>query len=606
MKTGFSISDTIAGYVASSDPKSRKFKLKTSDDREFEVLITDATYAYMVMNFGDDWKDCMGDIADRLVAGAFIFVHGFFYPDADGEFEAKWLVFNGDNPGGYRHMEQDWWIRQISAIASKYIEWQFDYPEKDIDYNNYRTKLHVNGQKLGDGIQEVDTISRMTYGMASAYMLTGDEKFLEAAEKGTNYLRDHARCTDKEDIVYWLHAVEKKEDGSEEKMLCSLFGDDYGTIPVYEQIYALAGPIQTYRLTGDPQILDDADKTIALFDNYCKDKEKGGYWSHIDPETFSCTAEKLDETNNRARKNWNSVGDHAPAYLINLWLATGDDKYADFLEYTFDTIEKHFPDYDESPFVQEKFFDDWSKDQTWGWQQNRAVVGHNLKIAWNLMRMNSLRAKDSYVALARKIADLMPDAGCDRQRGGCYDVVSRTLEKGQKQYRFTWHDRKAWWQQEQMILAYLILYGILGDDEYGKHAVESAAFYNAFFLDLADGGVYFNVLANGLPYLCGTERHKGSHSMSAYHSTELCFLAAVYTNLLITKKPMDFYFAPKSNGFKDGILRVSPDILPAGSIKITSVEIDGNAYDDYDAEGLTVKLPETESNLRVKVTVSPV
>jgi len=27
------------------------------------------------------------------------------------------------------------------------------------------------------------------------------------------------------------------------------------------------------------------------------------------------------------------------------------------------------------------FFDDWSKDQTWGWQQNRAVVGHNLKIA---------------------------------------------------------------------------------------------------------------------------------------------------------------------------------------------------------------------------------
>ena len=27
---------------------------------------------------------------------------------------------------------------------------------------------------------------------------------------------------------------------------------------------------------------------------------------------------------------------------------------------------------------------------TWGWQQNRAVVGHNLKIAWNLMRIHSV------------------------------------------------------------------------------------------------------------------------------------------------------------------------------------------------------------------------
>ena len=33
---------------------------------------------------------------------------------------------------------------------------------------------------------------------------------------------------------------------------------------------------------------------------------------------------------NRAKKNWNSVGDHAPAYLINLFLATGEKEYADF------------------------------------------------------------------------------------------------------------------------------------------------------------------------------------------------------------------------------------------------------------------------------------
>ena len=100
------------------------------------------------------------------------------------------------------------------------------------------------------------------------------------------------------------------------------------------------------------------------------------------------------------------------------------------LEYTFDTIAKYFPNYDESPFVQEKFFEDWSPDRTHMWQQNRGVVGHNLKIAWNLMRMYSLKPKPEYEALARKIAEVMPAIGGDQQRGGWYDVMEREREAG--------------------------------------------------------------------------------------------------------------------------------------------------------------------------------
>jgi mannose/cellobiose epimerase-like protein (N-acyl-D-glucosamine 2-epimerase family) len=299
------------------------------------------------------------------------------------------------------------------------------------------------------------------------------------------------------------------------------------------------------------------------------------------------------------------VGDHAPAYLINLYLATGETKYLDFLADTANTICDRFPDYEHSPFVQERFFEDWSHDNSWGWQQDRAVVGHNLKIAWNLMRIQHARPSEKYVQLARKIAALMPEAGSDRQRGGWYDVVERTLQPGQAVHRFVWHDRKAWWQQEQAILAYMILHGSLGDGEYQKHAREAAAFYNAFFLDHEDGGVYFNTLANGLPYLVGNERLKGSHSMSGYHSMELCYLAAVYTNLLITKQPMTLYFKPYPQGFKDGNLRVSPDILPPGSVTISSVEIDGKPYNDFDAHGLFVRLPQTSERVKVKVTIVP-
>jgi hypothetical protein len=94
--------------------------------------------------------------------------------------------------------------------------------------------------------------------------------------------------------------------------------------------------------------------------------------------------------------------------------------------------------------------------------------------------------------------------------------------------------------------------------------------------------------------------------MSGYHSTELCYLASVYTNLLINKQPMDFYFKPYPDGFENRILRVAPDILPVGSIRIAEVWIDDERYTDFDADALLVTLPETERRVRVKVRLEPV
>lgn len=605
MNVDFTFSDTVSGYVTNFDTASGVFGLRTSDGREYKVTLTDMTYARYVFNLDEGYRDATGDMRKLLaLSRQFVHVYGTFYPNSDKAcFEAQWMVFSGNGPGNYRHEEPDWWIKQARSIGSSYLKWQFGYPAEQIDYKKYRTFLHLAGAKKGDYLQETDTISRMVYGLAAAYLMTGEDAYLEGAEKGTQYLRDHMRFYDKdEDIVYWYHGV-KVEGDRETKLLTSEFSDDANSLPMYEQIYALAGPCHTYRINGDPKILSDMEKTCSLFEKYYKDPKQGGYFSHIDPIEFNARAESLG--NNRAKKNWNSVGDHAPAYLVNLYLATGEKKYADFLEYTFDTITKYFPDYANSPFVNERFHEDWSHDQGWGWQQNRAVAGHNLKIAWNLMRMQSLKPKDEYVAFARKIAEIMPAAGSDMQRGGWYDVVERKIQPDGKNYRFVWHDRKAWWQQEQAILAYMILHGVLKDQEYLRLAREAANFYNAFFLDHDDGGVYFNCLANGMPYLLGNERMKGSHSMSAYHSMELCYLSAVYTNLLITKQPMWMHFKPMPDGFKDRILRVSPDILPPGSVFIEECQIDGKPYTQFDAKALTVKLPQSRERMRVKVKISP-
>lgn len=600
----FEFSDTIAGYVTKFDRGRKTFYLKTYDGREFPVKITSNAWARGPRNLEEPYCDFTGKMESLLVEGQYLFTLGIFYPEKGTHvFEAKVLVFPGEGVDNFSFEQPDWWIKQARAIADFYIKAQFGGPE-NIDYRLYRTMLSLTGERKPQKRQETDTISRMVYGMASAFLLTGEDRFLEAAEKGTQYLRDHMRFYDTdENVVYWYHGIDVR-DQKEHKVFASEFGDDYDAIPMYEQIYALAGPTQTYRINGDPAIMKDIRMTIDLFDRFFLDKEKEGYFSHIDPVTLDPRAESLGR--NRARKNWNSVGDHAPAYLINLWLATGEPRYRDFLVYTADCITKYFQDYEHSPFVQEKFLEDWSHDKTWGWQQNRGVIGHNLKIAWNLMRINSLKSDPRYVEFCKKIAKVMPTVGMDKQRGGWYDVMERELEPGQEHHRFAWHDRKAWWQQEQGILAYQILYGVLKDKEYLKIARESASFYNAFYLDHDDGAVYFNVLNNGLPFLLGTERLKGSHSMSAYHSIELCYLAQVYTNLLNTRQPLDLYFKPMVNGFPGNVLRVAPDILPKGSVRLSQVWIDNSPWKNFDAENLTVEIPNLNYRPKIKVRIEPV
>src|SRR3954447_11590206 len=596
---GFTFSDTIAGVVTASAGDT--FTLQTADGRDFQVRLTSNTFAELCRNLGEPYLDATGQMADMCQPGRWLFTYGVFYPEGgDFDFDAKHIVFLGRSANDFVFERPNWWIKQIRELATFYLRAEFG--DGEIDYRQYRTSIDIGGRaNMGTYRQETDTISRLVYGFATAYLLTGEDRFLEAAEKGTEYLRAHFRTVDaSEGVAYWAHGIDVVEN-TERKILASEFGDDYDAIPAYEQIYALAGPTQTFRITGDPRILSDIEMTVALFDKFYLDREGGGFFSHIDPITFDARSETLGH--NQGRKNWNSVGDHAPAFLINAYLATGEEKYASFLALTADTIVNHFTDYDKSPFVNERFHQDWAPDHAWGWQHNRAVVGHNLKIAWNLMRINSVRPSTRYVELARKIGEVMPPIGSDRQRGGWYDVMEREKSEGDEWYRYTSHDRKAWWQQEQAILAYLILTGILGD-EYRAEARNAAAFYNAWFLDHDSGAGYFNVLATGLPYVVGTERLKGSHSMSAYHNTELCFLAAVYTNLLITKQPLDLHFKPRSDGFADDrVLRVSPDILPPGSVRIEQVWVDGQPWSDFDADAMTVQLPQG-GEVTVKVRVA--
>jgi hypothetical protein len=114
------------------------------------------------------------------------------------------------------------------------------------------------------------------------------------------------------------------------------------------------------------------------------------------------------------------------------------------------------------------------------------------------------------------------------------------------------------------------------------------------------------VLAAGQPWLVGNERFKGSHSMSMYHSAELCYLASVYGHLLMNGQPLTLWFHPDPSGFPDRTLRVTPDALPPGRVRLEWVEVDGRPYAAFDATAMTVKLPDVAGPVTVRAHLAAV
>ncbi len=149
--------------------------------------------------------------------------------------------------------------------------------------------------------QETDTISRLVYGFATAYLLHRRRALPRGGRAGHRVpARAHALRRRRRKASSTGITASTSTGDREEKVFASEFGDDYDAIPAYEQIYALAGPIQTYRITGDPRILRDAEMTVDLFERFFADPDKGGYFSHVDPINLDPQAESLGH--NRAEE----------------------------------------------------------------------------------------------------------------------------------------------------------------------------------------------------------------------------------------------------------------------------------------------------------------
>ena len=102
-KVQFTFSDTVAGYVTSVDKGKKTFTLKTAANKEFQVKLTNTTYAELLRNLGEPFQDPGVALEDLLAAGRYLFACGIFYPEkGELRFEAKHIILAGRNSDEYR------------------------------------------------------------------------------------------------------------------------------------------------------------------------------------------------------------------------------------------------------------------------------------------------------------------------------------------------------------------------------------------------------------------------------------------------------------------------------------------------------------------------
>jgi len=544
-------------------------------------------------------------------------------------YSARRVVLMHSEPNNYGWEESHWWLQQINILFEQWLDALFEtrreFTEDDFA-EFYRTNLDLLGGTTNDVTQECATMSRFLYGLSSAYLLTGNERSLAAARACSKYLIN-AFSSPSHDGEYITWKFGRVKDGTSTKeIIGSLNPDDRGTFALYEQIYALSGLTQYFRVTQDTWVLGYIIRTISAFEQFYLDEErpddtcftgKGGYFSHIDPVTMRPDSPSLDATGNREKKNWNSIGDHIPAYLINLLVSIDplpesdqDDSWArlrdlcrKILDDCVTNILDHFAPEDGTKFVNERFHKDWSYDTTWGWQQNRGIVGHNLKISWNLTRCahyyhrliaeakqtGDQDTESKYADLAQRCYDFsrqigrnMKEVGVDLVRGGIFDALERTPSNNMP-VEFSWGSSKDFWQQEQAILAYYIMHGIGSDEQekadFLKLARFCAAFWNLFFIDQDNRKIYFRTTETGEPIIKGQHGIQGGHAIAGYHAFELNYLAHLYIRTYVERgegklDSFVLYYRPNKNK-SIRTLNVMPDFFRPGDLKIINVKING-------------------------------
>jgi mannose/cellobiose epimerase-like protein (N-acyl-D-glucosamine 2-epimerase family) len=441
----------------------------------------------------------------------------------------------------------------------------------DSQFGGFFTYLDRQGKPTQTNKSFV-ALSRDAYAFVRAFMLSGDEHYLDLAQQALSFLYAHGWDTKNGGFIFMgdqQGAAQPDPSGSQSPKWS--FVQHYGLVGINAMCDAT-------RSSTDCAWLD---KGISSLEQHLWDARAGfeGYYNNAN----------LDFSSPRD-KGFTPTIDGITTHALNDYLITGRSDYRARFFWLANNAVDHLAASMTAPGVVFGFPEDYNSN----WQINTGskfgFVGHVYKTAWCLARAYLIDPQEKYRTAARQILLQM------YQKGG----FDRT--NGAPNYSFNWDTGvnstdKEYWQLEQGILSGLYNYAITTSDSdraiFLEVADRTLDFYVKHLFDTQFGGIFYQTNADGSSPV---RTDKGDQWEGDYHDVELSYYTYVDGNLLLWHRPITLYYRFEAAS-ADRDLVLSPIPLRDSRLAIDSVSHAGAPYPAFDAATRSVHLPAGTSGV---------
>ena len=467
-----------------------------------------------------------------------------------------------DTTGEQKFMDGEFWRNQVLVDLMPY--W----------YKHVRDKEHVafylnlsrDWQPMPPWEKLPAMISRQIFSFSTAFLLSGEEKYLEVARKAVDYLLKYGW-----DQKYggWFGSISQTGEPKETRKGAST------------QLYSNVGLAQYYFVTGDEQALSLVLKSVEILKTHAHDKEFDGYYISLNRDLSISDSSK-------AKHSHYGQGSLMP----NLILATQDSAVISFAKHLADlSIERMIDPVEGWILGYPNGF-----DRKWNYVpylvdgKESVYLGASSTAALYFLRLYHLTGKESYLKAGKALGDKLCRYGWDKEQGGWFNLVEKTPP-----YRPVGSQKIYWWIQIYGAFLQLQLYNVTQEEQYLENFQKTELFYDRYFRDHKYGGLFLGVTPEG-PFLGKGDKAGSWHT--SYHEIEHGFLNYLYLNLYVNKQPVVLHF--KLDGPKKHF--VSP--VDDAKVRIAGVRINGKPWTNFDARERSITLPAGK-RMEVEVRLAP-
>jgi mannose/cellobiose epimerase-like protein (N-acyl-D-glucosamine 2-epimerase family) len=411
--------------------------------------------------------------------------------------------------------------------------------------------------------------SRIAYAFTRAFMVTGEEQYLEQAHHALKFLYDHGWNNG------WYFATDLAGN------YINHWGHDnwWG----FQQCYALVGIAAMVEATGGTMNWNDGSQSDKAWLMRGIASNYNNLWD-ANPATKGYYSYANRAWTSKWGKGFSSTVDGATTHGELMALMYPDSaRHTQRFRDLADNIVEHLVGNMPAAAVgfPEIFNADWSID----YGNTNMDIGHGYKTAWVLQRAY-LRNPDrpEYLAGAQALMEDLWDHGCyDSVYGAPYSYVnwqSGAITGANKDF----------WMTEQGVMSGLIGYYTAADqsrrDRYLRIADGSLNFFMNHIVDPVYGDAYAVVSRDGASVV---DTAKGGEFTAGYHATELGYYTYLYSSLYYRKNPVTLYYYYPAAG-EERTVKLTPLAIEDNVLKMTDVTLDGERYTDFDKDARTIRL----------------